>query len=369
MKMPLQNSGELQEHSEAKVRLLSTYLRNYLAVVMNVDFVRTVDLYDFFCGRGLYGDKSEGSPLVMMRTADEIIETRRERNLRIPSINFHFADADIENFRVVNEECGRRHNPKTGMLEISQTRYAESLNKLLSKPQSEAQKEFVFIDPTGYSDVKPKDIKRLLQRGAEVLLFLPIQFMYRFRANATPEPLQDFVGQLPGYEKLAATHSSHAYATELRGLFRDLMMKDVFVSTFVIEKDASTLFCLYYFTPKWQGHVKMIEAKWKVGVDAGQGWTFRTVPGQVSLVGPEFLVENQILSFLSNGPKNNLELFEFGVLELEFPPALVNQTCIRMIKSGQVSVRALVGDVRKGYCYIGEKTYRSGEKKVELSKV
>lgn len=43
-------------------------------------------------------------------------------------------------------------------------------------------KSFYFIDPYGYKEIKAKHILSLLDcnRKSEVLLWLPIQFMYRF---------------------------------------------------------------------------------------------------------------------------------------------------------------------------------------------
>ena len=52
----------LLEHSQAKVRLLRTYLVNYLSVLTNATSVKRIRIFDLFCGRGIYDNDGEGSP-------------------------------------------------------------------------------------------------------------------------------------------------------------------------------------------------------------------------------------------------------------------------------------------------------------------
>ena len=56
-------------------------------------------------------------------------------------------------------------------------------------------KGLFFIDPYSYKDIKPEDIRKMLYGGnTEVLLWLPISFMYRFADSALRS---DFKGSEP----------------------------------------------------------------------------------------------------------------------------------------------------------------------------
>lgn len=57
----------LLNHSEAKVKLLSEYLKRYLNIISNDGYTEKINIYDLFCGQGLYEDGGEGSPLVALR--------------------------------------------------------------------------------------------------------------------------------------------------------------------------------------------------------------------------------------------------------------------------------------------------------------
>ena len=75
--MPLDREGDLQRHSEAKVRLLSRYIIKYLAVVTNVPTFDEIDIYDLFCGNG------QGSPSVIMKEVKNSFFSRQARSQQI----------------------------------------------------------------------------------------------------------------------------------------------------------------------------------------------------------------------------------------------------------------------------------------------
>ena len=53
----------LQEHSRAKVEFYTTYLKRYLRIVNRVSFISQINIYDVFCGMGIYEDGGKGSPI------------------------------------------------------------------------------------------------------------------------------------------------------------------------------------------------------------------------------------------------------------------------------------------------------------------
>lgn len=369
MKMPLDSKGNLLRHSEAKVQLLGYYLRNYLSITANQ--FDEISIYDMFCGPGLYGDSGEGSPITILRAIKEVYQERTRRQLRIPKVNCYFADDEAQNVESVNNavKSNNLHDPMTGSLAIEHRKYGESLKLVLSKPYRPAEKRFIFLDPTGYKDVMASEIGKLLSTKTEVLLFLPIQFMYRFITNGTPAQLKEFISELTDYNSWVPEQSSALFALQIRDLFRSLFGPKVYVSTFMIEKDAHTVFCLYFFTTHLLGHVRWIDAKWKMDKDAGHGWSYRTVPEQGSLI-PDvetFYLEMELLEFLKSGDKNNCDVFEFAVINKEYQSTHATKVCKKLVADGRLKIYTLSdAPIRANAFYINYDHYKDKNRKIQF---
>ena len=96
--------------------------------------------------------------------------------------------------------------PKNVTIDFSQKDYDEILPQLIKRVnQQQRSKALFFIDPYGYKDIKPSELKEVLANGdTEILLFLPIAHMYRFvipalqKNTSGSEPLRDFLLELFG---------------------------------------------------------------------------------------------------------------------------------------------------------------------------
>ncbi len=52
----------LEEHSKEKIKFYEKYLNAYLAILLNWHYTKAINIYDVFCGVGLYSDDgSKGS--------------------------------------------------------------------------------------------------------------------------------------------------------------------------------------------------------------------------------------------------------------------------------------------------------------------
>jgi three-Cys-motif partner protein len=335
---------KLLEHSEAKVRLLAVYLRSYLSILTNSKFVNSVDVYDLFCGRGVYENHGEGSPLVILREINGIIEGRLAKGQRLPMINCHFFDEEHEHIESVSGAIADRHLHKSDFvnLEIERKKYEDSLGSILKRGRSPQKKLFTFIDPYGYSDVRVNDIGGLLNIGGEVLLFLPAQFLYRFE-NFPPGALKQLITDVSQGERWHPTKNVGEFVFQLRNRFREYFGNGTFVSNFLIEKDPQTVFCLFFFTRHALGHAKMVDAKWKIDDDAGRGWSFRKIPRQENLIpGLETLeLEEEIYNFIRDKPRNNCEMYDFVVNVNEHPQSHAKKVCKSLIAKGKINVEGL----------------------------
>lgn len=60
------------DHSKAKVLLLQKYLEKYLNIIANDGYTEKINVFDLFCGEGVYENEGEGSPLAILRTLKDL---------------------------------------------------------------------------------------------------------------------------------------------------------------------------------------------------------------------------------------------------------------------------------------------------------
>lgn len=315
---PSQNSRKnLPEHSEAKIELLGRYLRNYLSVITNDDYTDRIRIFDLFCGQGIYENEGEGSPIVILREIKNLYFTRLSKKARTPRIDCYFSDENNENVKkVIDAVSGLHlHYPAIGSLSCIPAKYQSKVQELIAEsPRPRSEKSFVFIDPYGYKDVKGMEIKALLEKRAEVLLFLPIQFMYRFETHGTPDALKEFLSELKDFDEWSPSRNAGRFIEQLR--------------------EAS----------------------------------FRKVPGQENLISDleTLYLEDDLFSYFQSGPKNNCEVYEF-VLSKEFLPKHARKVCQKFIADGRLKVVGISNSPTKsGAFYVNYDHYKDGNKKVQF---
>jgi hypothetical protein len=201
-------------------------------------------------------------------------------------------------------------------------------------------KGLFFIDPFGYKAIKPDDIRKMLESGkTEVFLWLPIAQMYRFADAALrsgfpgSEPLKIFLSELFG-KSIPDFQSPQHFIEQLRGRFR-AYLKDLnsFVDTFILERDASNVYCLFFFTRNVRGYEKMLEAKWKVDPSHGKGHSLEKT---ISLFDETELsgYHQKLLAFIDSADyRTNAELYLFG-LENGFLPKHTKGVLVNWKKNG-----------------------------------
>lgn len=59
-------------HSQAKLDLYANYLINFLTVLGLTPYVTKINLYDIYCGIGMYKDGNIGSPLITNKSIKSV---------------------------------------------------------------------------------------------------------------------------------------------------------------------------------------------------------------------------------------------------------------------------------------------------------
>lgn len=364
----VKNSSVLLEHSEAKVKLLGEYLDRYLNIISNDRLTQAIHLYDLFCGEGLYENGGEGSPLIILKAVKELHFINKAKNNVIPPVNILFNDkAKFKVDKLKQVIASKKlYYPEFGKLDFSSFDYENLLPTVVQKClHLRNEKAFIFIDPYGYKHIRASDIKRLMSsKKAEVLLFLPTQFMYRFDENGTPESLIDIIDEVAGYDYWS-TSSAHDFVAKFTEGLRSFMGDEYFVDTFLIQKDKNTLFCLFFFTSHIKGFEKMLEAKWKLDEDMGIG--FRYDAAKLSLFGMNAAthpLESKLISFIRQNTPHNSDIYKY-TLQSGYLPAHANKVLESLQERGILQVKSTEATkVRRGAFYINYKTHRNEPKKV-----
>lgn len=240
-----------------------------------------------------------------------------------------------------------------GSISFSTSDYIVEVDKLVSTLKSlKNEKVFIFIDPYGYKDIKASQIIALMQnKNAEVLLWLPTQHMFRFSENGTPEALYDFLDEIKvnGEE---STKNVWKFISELKNAFQNSIGSNFFVDNFSIQKEANTVFCLYFFTSHIKGFEKMVETKWGIDTENGRGWEYKGNIPSLFFEQKTNELESKLKFFLRTKKCYNNDVYEF-TLRQGYLPKHTNEILEFWQKNNSIDVLLANGEkVRKGAFYI-----------------
>lgn len=355
-------------HSKAKVLLLQKYLEKYLNIIANDGYTQKISVFDLFCGEGVYENEGEGSPLAILRTLKDLHFINKAKNKEIIKVDLYFNDKDefkIDKLKSIISEK-KLHYEDFGKLTFRSKDYKEIVDNLSTYIQNlQNEKAFIFIDPYGYKEIRASEIKKLLQsKKSEVLLFLPTQFMYRFDEKGTPEALIQIIEELVDLEKWEASNSVYKFIEQFKEALKSYLGSDFFVDTFTIEKDAATVFCLFFFSSHIRGFEKMLETKWQIDEDEGKGWSYEKT-GNLFADFKTNPLEEKLVNLISRNDKvHNGAIYEF-TLRNGFLPTHTVEIFNSLQLKGNLEVLSVIGEkIRKGAFYINYENFKNFPEKV-----
>ena len=356
-------------HSKAKVDLYGKYLSAYISILGKVKAIERVFLFDLLCGEGIYENGGKGSPVIAMDVLARHYSVSKETRPKLKVLFNDIGDSDIEQ-GISKVERVRKISkgysfPSCVELEFSQKDYDQLLPQLIKQVENhEKAKALFFIDPYGYKNIKPSEIKDILSCGnSEILLFLPIAHMYRFvipaikKQTSGSEPLKDFLMALFG-DNIPEFSSVYEFIAELKKRFKSYLSDyKIYVDTFTIERNSSNIYSLFFFTSSIRGYEKMLETKWNVDPERGKGFTQEktlSFLNEIEISGYAQKLESFMTS--PDDYRTNREIFEFG-LEHGFLPRHSDEV-IEKLRKKYVKVEIFSLDekrVRGSFTYINNK--------------
>jgi three-Cys-motif partner protein len=130
---------ELLEHSEIKVRLLKHYLEAYVNILGHSQHFDRLYFFDLFCGPGIYNNKGEGSPIILLKEIKKLKQESSNWNVNQTKFNCYFNDIEsskieslksaIRNLNLFHEDWG---NLEFRNLDYKNTHYCPVINQRYS---------------------------------------------------------------------------------------------------------------------------------------------------------------------------------------------------------------------------------------------
>ncbi|MDR0436842.1 MAG: three-Cys-motif partner protein TcmP [Bacteroidales bacterium] len=373
----------LQIHSQAKLEFYAKYLNRCLRILSLSKPIKQINIYDVFCGAGIYEDGGKGSPIVAFEAIKELVsdENLGNTNTRISLVVNDKEQQKIE--RVKNYIDSNNQD-------FCDVRYynhdIEQMFEVVLREVSATAtdtRNLIFIDPYGYKNIKKETLYQLMINGkTEIILFLPISHMHRFTRKAIQdeetaqyEPLRTFVNSFFSNDHRMV--KEHLPIMEyIQFIAEALKYDDAFYTTsYHIERDVTNYFAMFFISSHIFGFEKILEVKWQLDEENGRG--FKIPSKQIKLFEEHFAQETKdeniaklesILRNLLTTPKTNKEMYE-AVLEHEFLPKHATEIFktwqsnnpkfkVYDIKAGK--------EARKGAFYISWDNYKEKEDKAQF---
>lgn len=347
------------EHSKAKVNLFKRYLSIYLNILNRVDFISHIRLYDLFAGEGLYSDGGKGSAV---SAAETIKNHYYSENQNITNITFTINEPGVSEIEPGVKKIERI---KKGIAAIS---LPDNLNLVYLEEMYESivteviqdvsnlrknERALLFIDPWGYKEIDFEDLMIITaNEKAEVILFLPIYFMYRFAEKSLSpvefpggKSLENILKQIFIDEK-PNTENQEFFIKSIHKAFKEKRFSK-YVDTFVIERAVGQLFSLFFFTNNQTGMRAMLESKWTEDEERGHGFRINASQGSLFKGATASNFPYLLEEFLRASKRvTNEELYEF-ILQNGHLPKHANKV-LKKLKPSKLSVNSLDGLPVKG---------------------
>jgi three-Cys-motif partner protein len=374
-------------HSQAKLDLYKNYLRNYLRVLSLAQFCTKINLYDIFCGIGMYKDGNHGSPLITNQCINEIIGELTLTGKQIKPISITINDKEKKKVENVKSLLSGQEIPGCTYKYYSSD--ADNMLDFVSREINSfkgTERNLVFIDPYGYSNITKDKLYSLLKNEAtEIILFLPINQMYRFTEAALTDFERSCYDNLRRFITTFFPLGHKIHSDGIKGtldFIHEVKSALTFGNKFLscshyIERGKGNYYALFFITSNIYGLEKMVESKWSLDPVKGKG--YNQSPSSVGLFQQEFdeIDYKQQLEFLKKTIVSHLqikqnitntELYEL-TLKHEFKPSQCNTALKDLIKGRRILARDINGNLlnlSSGF-YIAYHCYKDKDVKVIFS--
>ncbi len=361
------------EHSQAKLDFYKNYLVRYLAILLNDIYTKQINIYDVFCGVGIYDDGNLGSPIIAMDIIQDLLKKYPLKNISL-TIN----DKDKSKVDYVSTYIDDNYqgvcNVNSHNLDVVEM--LKNINDNIKKSKK-GIKNLVFIDPYGYKEIYKDDILNIMNsKNSEIILFLPIAQMYRFSDVAITDEENNSYKHLRRFIKdfFDENHSFHSEKIKNQLKYIDFIKEAVsfddeyYSASYSIQRDNKNYYALFFITNHIYGLDRIIETKWKLDNNCGEGFKKEEVVNLFSDVFEEENKENclkileiKLKQYLLKERTNN-EIYEF-TLKAGFMPKQTNEIMKNLKDDNKLNFSE---DKKNNYFYVSWKYYKDDDIRYEV---
>lgn len=316
-----------------------------------------------FCGAGVYDDGKEGSAVRAFNIINKIYEKYGHNK----DITLTLNDGSKERIDKVRDYIKEiDYEFQTQCKNTDASDLIESLIKGFNCKQNSTVRNLVFIDPYGYKLIKKELILGLMENGrTEVIVFLPISQMFRFRKKTQDEqtetsflPLKKFIEQFS--IDLSKIDTNIDLIEEVRKAFG---FKGSYYSTsYHVKNERGTHYALFFMTSNIYGLEKTLEVKWKLDSQQGEGFNNQCQPDFFLEIDKLDKLQKDLISFLLE-ERDNKETYEF-IIKKGFLPKHGNKILKELQQSDRLIVKA--ENYRKGAFYINYSNYKKEGARIRI---
>lgn len=375
-------------HSKAKLDYYQSYLRIYLPILRLASFTQNINIFDVFCGTGIYDDGTKGSPVLAFEAIKESTENHIGKDLT--PVNLIINDIETDKIEGIKKYLSNKNDKicKIFFENMDANDFLEEVEKLIIN-QGTDQRNLILIDPYGYKNINKKNIEKLLssRRNTEIILFLPVSQIYRFtgkvlnEADTNVKALKDFIESFFPKRSHPIYNKSMTHEKDLIEYIREALTfhDDFFATSYFIQRDKREhYYALFSIMPNIYGLEKNLAVKWKLNEESGEG--FEQPKAFVGLFDAQFKqaaiqeqynkLKDLLLEFIEmKGKVNNNQLYEFTLKNM-FLPKHSNIVLKQLQNDGVIEVvdANAKGKAKCGAFYQNYTNYKSDDIKIIIRK-
>lgn len=343
-------------HSEAKLQMYQGYLLKYIQILVASQQFKQINLYDVFCGSGIYEDGKAGSPVLAFETIRRNREWSSSNKILNPTpIKLCINDIEQDKVESVKHHLLNQVQPINCTLDFNNLPAADFISKVNSEVNGSLKgvRNLVFIDPYGYKDIQAHILTNLLINGStEIILFLPVSFIYRFAGAAQTqveatqyEHLRTFISSFFPENHPIRRNEMTSPLDFINSLKAVMSFNKFYSASYFIQRDKGNYFALFFMTSNLLGLEKFLKTKWELDPNKGQG--FKRQDPIPSLFDEFFKKEDRderlhdfsqrLKVFIKGQSRTDKSIYEFTLLN-EFLPEHTSSILKQWQQSGIIEV-------------------------------
>ncbi|MCF6340737.1 MAG: three-Cys-motif partner protein TcmP [Sulfurimonas sp.] len=368
-----ETKNNIFEHSQAKLNFYKNYLVKYLVILLNDVHTKQINIYDIFCGIGIYADGNQGSPVIAMEIIKELTEKYPLKKITLTINDKEKSKVDfVSNY--IDEKYKNICNVSSFNLDA--VKMLKNVNEDIKKTKK-GIKNLVFIDPYGYKEIYKDDILNIMNsKNSEIILFLPIAQMYRFSDSALTDEENNSYKHLRRFIKefFDENHPFHTEQSKNQLKYIGFIKEAVsfndkyFSASYSIQRDSKNYYALFFITNHIYGLDRIIDTKWKLDNNCGEGFKKEKTINLFTDIFEEENKENclekleiKLLEYLKELRTNN-ELYKF-TLKAGYMPKQINEILKILKKNNKLKFS---DDKTNNYFYIAWQYYKDNDIRYEV---